>query len=86
MVAHCIARISDRQVRAVKKVHKRLDLFTQSDLGDADSTGDAEEYKRDTETVVFAGALSALLAMLLWSLAIKIWFLCLICSYVVVSR
>ena len=67
-------------------MHELFELFTQSELDDSGSTGDAEEYKRDTETVVFAGALSALLAMLLWSLAIKIWFLCLICSYVVVSR
>ena len=51
-----------------------LELFTQSTLGVTDSTGDAEEYKRVSKTVVFAGALLALLAMLVWLLAIKVWF------------
>ena len=53
-------------------MHKLLELFTQSKLDDTDSTGDAEEYERESETVVFAGALLALLAMLIWSLTIKV--------------
>ena len=61
-------------MRAVRKVHELLDLFTQSKLGDTDSTGDAEEYAREPETFVFAGALLALLAMLVWSLTDKVWF------------
>ena len=36
-------------------------------VDDTDSTGDAEEYERESETVIFAGALFALLAMLFWS-------------------
>ena len=55
-------------------MHKLLELFTQSKLGGADSTGDAEEYKRESETVVFAGSLFALLAMLFWSLTVKVCF------------
>ena len=69
---HC--QISNRRVRAVRKVLELLELFTQSTLGVTDSTGDAEEYKRVSKTVVFAGALLALLAMLVWLLAIKVWF------------
>ena len=30
-------------VRAVRKVHELLELFTQSKFGDTDSTGDAED-------------------------------------------
>ena len=55
-------------------MHKLLELFTQSKLDDTDSTGDAEEYERESETVVFAGALLVLLAMLVWSLMAKVWF------------
>ena len=74
MVSHCTARISNRQVRAVRGVHDLLELFTESKLGDTDSAADAEEYKRESKTVVFAGALFALLAMLFWSLPVKIRF------------
>ena len=52
-------------MRAVKKVHELLELFTQSKFGDTD-TGDAEEQERESETVVFVGALLVLLAMLVW--------------------
>ena len=43
LVSRSTARISNRWVRAVRKVHELLELFTQSKLGDTDSTGDAEE-------------------------------------------
>ena len=66
--------MSNRQVRAVRKVHELLELFTQSKLSDADSTGDAEEWERESETVVFAGALLALLAMLVWLPTVIVWF------------
>ena len=46
-----------------QEVHELLELFTQSKLGDTDSAGDAEELERESETVVFVGALLALLAM-----------------------
>ena len=55
-------------------MHELLELFTQSKLGDTDSTGDAEEKEKESETVVFVGALLVLLAMLVWSLTVKIWF------------
>ena len=74
LVSCCAARISDRRVRAVRKMYELLKLFTQSKLGDTDSTGDAEMYKRESETDIFAAALFALLAMLLWSLMAKVWF------------
>ena len=45
-------------------MHELLKLFTQSKLGDTDSTGDAEEWERGSETVLFVGALLGLLAML----------------------
>ena len=61
-------------MRAFRKVHERLELFTQSKLGDTDSTGHAEEKERESETVVFVGALLALLAMLVWLHTVKIWF------------
>ena len=61
-------------MRAFRKVHELLELFTQSKLGDTDSTGDAEEWERESETVVFVGALLALLAMLVWLPTIKVWF------------
>ena len=61
-------------MRAVKEVHELLELFTQSKLGDTDSTGDAEELERESESVVFVGALLAILAMLVWSLTVKNWF------------
>ena len=50
-------------MRAVRKVHELLELFTQSKSGGTDSTGGAEEYKKESETVEFAGAFLALLAM-----------------------
>ena len=53
-------------------MHELLGLFTQSKLGNTDSTGDAEEYEKDSETVLFAGALLALLAMLVWSLTVSV--------------
>ena len=49
-------------------------LFTQSKLGDIYGTGDAEKYERESERVILARALLALLAMLVWSLTVKIWF------------
>ena len=55
-------------MRDVRKVYELLELFTQSKLGDTDSTGDAEEWERESETVVFVGALLALFAMLVWLL------------------
>ena len=55
-------------------MHELLELFTQSELGDTDTTGDAEEYKRESETVVLANALFTLLAMLFGSFTIKVWF------------
>ena len=57
MVSCCTARISSRQIRAVRQKHKLLELFSLSKLDDTDSTGDAEEYEREFETVIFAGAL-----------------------------
>ena len=59
-------------MRVFRKVHELLELFTQSKLGDTDSTGDAEEYERESETVIFAGVLLALLAMLVWLLMVKV--------------
>ena len=35
-------------------MHELLELFIKSDLDDTGSTGDAGEYKRESETVVFA--------------------------------
>ena len=58
----------------MRKVHELLKLFTQSRFGDTDSARDAAEYERESETVVFASALLALLAILVWSLTVKIWF------------
>ena len=52
-------------------MHEHLELFTHSKL---DDTGDAEEYEQESETVIFAGALFALLAMLIWWLTVKVWF------------
>ena len=46
----------------------------KSKQGDTDSTGDAEEQERESETVVFVGALLALLAMLVWLPTAKVWF------------
>ena len=54
-------------MRAFRKVHELLELFTQSKLGDTDSTGDAEEYKMEFAAIVFASALLALLDMLFLS-------------------
>ena len=45
-------------------MHEHLELYTQSKLGDTDSTGDAEEYKTEFAAIVFASALLALLDML----------------------
>ena len=55
-------------------MHELLELFTQSKLGDTDSTGDAEESERESETVVFVSAFLALLAMLVWLPVVKVWF------------
>ena len=74
MVSRSTARISDRQVIAVRKVYELLQLFKQSKLGDTDRTGDADEYERESKTVVFASALFALLAVLFWLLTVKVWF------------
>ena len=63
MVSFYIARISDRQVRVVRKVQELLELFTRSELADTGSKGDVEEYERESETLIFAGALFAQLAM-----------------------
>ena len=49
-------------------MHELWELFTQSKLGDTDSTGDVEEYERAS------GALFAVLAMLFWLLMVKAWF------------
>ena len=73
-ISSSTARVSDRQARAIRKMHKLLELFTQSKLDDIDSTGDTEDYKRESETVIFAGALLVLLAMVVWSLTVKVWF------------
>ena len=73
MVSYSTARISDRWVRAVRKVHELLEFLTQCRFYDTDSTGDAEEYKRESQTVVFGGALLALLAMLVWLPTVKVW-------------
>ena len=54
-------------------MHELLELFTQSKLGETDSTEDAEQYERESETVVFASALRVLLTMLVWSLTVKVW-------------
>ena len=61
-------------MRAFRKVHELLELFTKSKLGDTDSTGDAEEKEKESETVVFVGASLALLAMLVWLPTVKVWF------------
>ena len=57
-------------------MHKLLELFTQSKLGDTDSTEDAEEYEKESETVIIASALFALVVMLfgLLTLTVKLWF------------
>ena len=55
-------------------MHEFLELFSQRKLGDTDSIGDAEEYERESETVTFAGALSALLAMLFWLFMVQVLF------------
>ena len=55
-------------------MHELLEFLTQCRFYDTDSTGDAEEYKRESQTVVFGGALLALLAMLVLSLIVKVWF------------
>ena len=74
------ARISDRQVRAVRKVHELYELFTQSKLGDTDNTGDAEEYERESETVVRTQSLALcskheMPRSFLWHLVSKAWIL-----------
>ena len=61
-------------MRVFRKVLELLELFTQSKLGDTDSTGDAEELERESESVVFVGALLALLAILVWLPTVKVWF------------
>ena len=72
MVSCCTDRRSDRQGRAARKVYGLLELLTQSKLGDTNSTEDAEEYERESKTVILAGALFALLAMLVWSLTVSV--------------
>ena len=52
--------MSDMQVRALRQVHELLELFTQNELADTGNTGDAGEYKRESETVKFATLLLAL--------------------------
>ena len=64
MVSHYIARISNRQIRAVRQVHELSELFTENELQDTGNTGDGEEYERESKTVIFASALFALLSML----------------------
>ena len=51
-----------------------LELFSQSELDKAGSTGDAEKYRRESRTVTFAGALFAQLAILFWSLTVRARF------------
>ena len=51
-----------------------MELFTQSELGDTDSTGDAEEYERESETVYPPVLFFAVLAVMLWLLTVKAWF------------
>ena len=42
----------------MRKVHKLLELFTQSKLGDNESTGDAEEYaKKQSPEVLYLSVL-----------------------------
>ena len=43
-------------------------------MGVTDSTGNAEEYERESETVLFVGALLGLLAMLVWLPTVRVWF------------
>ena len=69
LVFHCTARISDRWVRAVRKVLELLELCTQSKFGDTDRTGDADYYEGSPK--LFAGALLAQLAMLFWLHKVK---------------
>lgn len=56
--------MSNWRIGATWKVQELLELFTQNVLDETGSTGDVEVYKRKSETVQSAGALSALLAML----------------------
>ena len=63
-VSCCTARTLDRWIRAVRQVHELLELFIQNKLADTGSTGDAEEYERESDTALFASALFALLAMM----------------------
>ena len=53
-------------------MHELLALPTPTKVGDSDSAADAEEYERESETVIFAGVLLALLAMLVWLLMVKV--------------
>ena len=66
--------MSDRWVRAVRQVHELLEWFTQNELADTGSTGDLEEFGRESGTVVCTDALFALLTMLFWLLPVKVWF------------
>ena len=52
LVSRCTARISDGQVRAVRRVHQLFELFIRSELEDTGSMGDAEEYDRESKTVL----------------------------------
>ena len=55
-------------------MHEVLELFTQCQWGDTDSTGDPEEYKKESEIVICADVVFALLAVLFWSLTVKYGF------------
>ena len=55
-------------------MHKFLELFTQSELADIGSIGGVKDYEMESETLIFASALFALLTMLFWWLTIKVWF------------
>ena len=51
-----------------------LELFTQSKLGETDSIGEAKQYERESEIVIFAGDLFVPLTILFWLLTVNAWF------------
>ena len=55
------------------KVHELLKFLTQSNWVTLDSTGDADEYERESESCICQCS-SCLLAMLVCSLTVKVWF------------
>ena len=55
-------------------MHELFELCTKSRLSVTDSAGYAEQYERESDTVVFVSALLVLLATLVWSLTVKILF------------